>query len=377
MISLEINGINYEYFTKISVRRDFDKIPSDFSFQATTDPDDVTEFPINQGDIVRIMVNDKVFVTGYVDEISIRHSISEHSISVAGSSIAVDLLESTMDASFDIVPPMTLQAALQEIVQKSSLNVSILDNTGETLEPLTENERLTGNLGSTIWSLMVQAALKRNVLLSENGNANIVMNRGQGQRLDYAFEKRVNGSNNNLLSSSLTRTTKGKFYCYKVCSQPNATTLAGIPWEGNEETVFTDPVSESIDTSVRRSRMNTIVAEQSSTLSQCNARAVWQSNVSDLQSLRYQCTHRGYTTSDGLLIEPGHKIFVTDEYVSFASELMIETVTLRYSLDGGSIATYDMVFPDAFTLKANMPTFSETGNDLQGIFDDNETQEFN
>lgn len=376
MIVLEINGLNYQHFTQISVTRSYDKIPSDFSFRATTDPLDVTQFPIHEGNIVRVIVDGHVFVTGFVDEITVRHSISEHTITVSGSSIAVDLIDSTMDATFDILGPISLQEALQTIVNKLNLNISIIDKTGITLEPLAPAERLTGNLGATVWSLMVQAALKRNVLLSEDGDGNIIMVRGEGRKLDYTFEKRVDGEKNNLLTSSITRSAQGKFHVYKVFSQPNANALASVPWQ-EEETAFTDPVSESTDISVRRSRMNAIVAEQSSNLSQCTERAIWQNNVCSSQSLRYQCTHQGYTTSSKMLIEPGHIIFVTDDYVSLASELMIETVTLNYSLRGGSVATYDMVLPDAFSLQANVPTFSESGNDLEGIFNVDEAEEFN
>lgn len=377
MISLEINGLNYQHFTQVSVTRSYDKIPSDFSFRATTDPSDVTQFPIHEGNIVRVMADGHVFVTGFVDEITVRHTESDHTITISGSSVAVDLIESTMDASFDILGPIELQAALQAIVDKLNLNISVIDKTGITLEPLGGEERLIGNLGASVWSLMVQAALKRNVLLSEDGDGNILMMRGEGSKLDYPFEKRVNGSNNNLLSSSITRSSQSKFHVYKVFSQPNASALANLPWEENEEIAFSDVASDSTDVTVRRSRMNAIVAEQSSNLSQCTARAIWQNNVCSSQSLRYQCTHQGYTTSTNLLIQPGHIIFVTDDYVSLASELMIETVTLNYSLDGGSIGTYDMVMPDAFTLQANVPTFNETGNDLDGIFDVDETEEFN
>ena len=376
MISLEINGLNYQHFTQISVTRSYDKIPSDFSFRATTDPMDVTQFPIHEGNIVRVLVDGDVFVTGFVDEITVRHSQTEHTITVSGSSVSVDLIQSTMDSTFDIIGPVALQTALQNIVNKIHLNISVIDKTGIELESITEAERLTGNLGASVWSLMIQAALKRNVLLSEDKNGNILMVRGEGRKLDYMFEKSVNGQNNNLLSSSLTRTSQNKFHLYQVFSQPNATALSGVPWEENEEIAFTDPQGISTDHSIRRSRINAIVAEQSSTAEQCSERAIWQNNVCSSQSFRYQCTHQGYNTSTGLLIEPGDILFVKDDYVSLAAELMVETVTLNYSLNDGSIGTYNMVLPDAFSLQANVPTFAESGNDLDGIFNVDEAEEF-
>ena len=379
MISLEINGLKYDHFTSIQVKRCYDAVPSDFSFTATTDPTDVTKFPILIGDICQVLVDDTTFITGFIDEITVTHSKSNHNINVKGSSIAVDLVESTMDASYEVVGPISLKSALESIVQKLELNVSVIDKTNVAIDDFETSERLSGDIGSSVWSLMVQAALKRNVLLTEDAFGNVIMTRGQGETLNYTLEKRVNGASNNILSSDITKSHSRRFSVYKVLSQPNGTDLSQLTFSDDpiENEKQTESGAESTDDMIRRSRKCSIMAEQASSTDQCLTRAIWQSNVSKTQSFSYRCTRQGFKTEDGTLIEPGHIVYVRDEYMSIASDLMIASVNLSYSLTGGSIATYECVLPDAFTLQANTPRFEKSGNDLEGIFDVAQDEEFN
>lgn len=370
MINLEVNGRVYGNFTRITATRSYIEVPADFSFTATTDPQDLTYFPIQKGDKCRVLVNDKAFITGHIDVVSIDHSQGRHEISVEGRSMVSDLVDSTMDGRYEINGPIGMLEALKRVVALSGLEIDVLNNVDD-IPDFTINEKLSGDLGSPVWDFMTDIALKKNVLITENGDGQIVLIRGGGKKIHDSVIKKQFGEDNNITASRSVRSDRTRYNKYKVLSQSDSSALAGGLF-GTDEHTATASISGSVtDDDIRVTRVKCFVSEKSGGQTDCYNRAVWQSNMSRSKGFSYSCDAPEFISNEGTVFEPGQVLHVLDEYQMVDSDLIIDTVSLEYDMTGGSKLTREFLRADSFTLIANEPKApsKKKGNNTDwGIF---------
>lgn len=371
MIHLEINGQPLEMFKNVEVSRSYQSVPAEFSFTATVSPSDLTQFPVTIGDACKVIVKGEVFVSGFVDEITPRHNKDTHEISVRGASKVVDLVESCIDGSYDIHGPQTLKEALESIIFKSGVDVAVIDTT-ETPATFDEGEVIAGDIGYSAWSLMLQCAIKKNVLLTENANGDVVITSAAGTKINTTLIKEENGAKNNIMGSNMRLSHAQRYHTYTAISQDGSSAMSfnllgeEDPSEG--DSTGSDNRGTAFDGEIRQSRKKAFITEQSSDHAQCLERAVWQANYQRVQSFEYNCTVQGFFYTTGEMIDCGHVVNVKDVYMSVESDLIIDTVTFTYTQRGGSLTRLKMLLPDAFTLEASEPKFEDTGNDMGGLF---------
>lgn len=370
MIELEINGQPLDMFKNVSVTRSFQSVPAEFSFTATVSPSDLTKFPVTIGDACKVIVAGKVFTNGFVDEINPTHTDTAHEIRVSGASKVVDLVETCIDGSFDVQGPVTLVEALETMIARADVDVNVINETGKNPE-FAQDEIVAGNIGTSLWSLMLQCAIKKNVLLTENLNGDVVITNAEGKRINTTLKKRQDDPFNNIMTSSMRQAHTQRYYRYQVVSQAGSQKLVQFYTPTNIEGAQpNDVAAEAFDQAIRVSRTKCLIAENSSDFDQCVERAVWQSNISRVQSFEYNCTVQGFFYETGELIDCGQVINVQDVYMSISSDLIIDTVTMTYSERAGSLTRLKMLLPDAFSLQANEPSFEQSGNIIGGIYDD-------
>lgn len=364
MIKLEINGISFDNFLNISVRREFDAVPSKFSFEATTDPTNVTAFPIQLGDECKIFIDEYCLLDGHIDDISVSHSLNTHSIAIKGSSKIADLIDSTMDATFifEFKKGTLLKDAIEAIVAKVGVTSRIIDRVSSQF---TEDKMVQGKIGDSVWSLLCQLAIEQQNLIGETGGSDIFLSRGGGQKIDWSLNKRVNDINNNVLSSSVSYTNSKRFNRYAIVSQGD---LSKYKEEFIKEMAQTSTLGECIDEAIRYTRFNCTIAEQASDNETCQTRAEWQANMARTNGSKYECDIQGYKTLENLVVEPGYIVHVIDDYSHINADMLIRSVAYSFSASDGSKAKLCLVAPDAFTLIPVQPKKEESGNDFSDIF---------
>ena len=359
--------MKFNNFLNIDASRSYDAVPGEFSFVATFDAVDPSDFPIKIGDECRILVDDDPFITGFVFSFGVSHSKNSHEISVNGCSKLADLVDSTMDAEFNFLlsKDSALKDGLQQIVDQANVNATIID---DVFFIMTEDDTLEAQIGSSVWSLMCQAAVKYQCLLGETANGDVFLTRGGGDQINFELIKKIDGTTNNVLSSGIEHNARDRFHRYAIVSQfGQADLITATP-----PAVGVSKAGESIDESIRNSRFKCVQAEQSMDDSLCTTRAEWQSNYARVNAMTYSCAIQGFRTESGLLIEPGYIVYVDDDYVQLHADMLIKKVSISYSSSSGSTASLTLVSPDAYTLKANQATAEESGNDFKGIFRDDE-----
>lgn len=361
MIYLEVNGELLDGFTQIDIERSFQKVPAQFAFTATTSVDNLTKFPVLQGDRVKIVIDDHVFANGFIDTINLIHDLDSHEIQVQGCSKIVDLVESTMDGTFSIPTPVKFKDALEQIIKLAQCDIDVIDHTDGKAE-FADTETISGELGGTVWSLMLKLAVKQNLLLTENSFGDVVITYGTGDRVDSTLKKHANDPTNNIMKSEVNDSIKDRFHFYQVLSQQDSADYSQLIPADQQTESKTDTTGQATDDDIRPSRRKTIVAETSSDDGQCVNRAAWQANFNQTQNYSYKCSIQGFFYENGQMIEPGQIIYVDDIFMNVQSDLIIDTVRMTYDIDGGSVSNLSMLLFDAFTLTANRPSSKESGN---------------
>jgi len=360
MISLEVNGLKYQNFTNVSCSRSYTSVPSKFSFTATTTANDPTTFPFVTGEIVRVLIGDECFTAGFVQTISVSHSTSTHNVSIQGQSFCVDLCESKMDETFVIATPCTFLSAINTILTLSQLPITAKIADGITVPDFEGEDAIEGEIGDSPWSLICKLAIKKSLLVTEDGDGNIVFNRGAGRQSNHRFVKKVNGSLNNVLSSTVSYSVANRFRTYTMKTQKDYKKLDEY---GADDVVNIEDLgfnATATDRSVRGSRFLCTISESSSTPQELSKRANWQANVKRTQSFGLKLRTVTCLDYEGQIIEPGDLVFVDDDYSNISGELIVSDVSISFS-SSGSKTDFTLMDADAFTLQAEGQTFEQSG----------------
>ena len=345
MIQLEIDGVPFEGFTQVTVTKSLGAASGAFSATATAIPGD--PFPILINDPVRVLVDGEPVISGYIEEVSPSHSETSHLIRISGRDGTADFIDSSVGDISEIVPPISLAQVARATLEGMGIKgVGVEDFANP--EPFTKNDLVSAEVGETGIQFLEKYARKRGVLLTSNGEGDLVITRAGLERFPVALISRVAGnpSENNVLSGSASFNHAARFHSYQVVSQlnPAAEDMGADPF------AVAGQAAEVVDGSIRTGRTTTIVAEEASDDAACSQRASWEANIKRANGTRATMVVAGFKAG-GQLWRPNVLVQVENEWLALGAEMLIKSVEYSFS-DRGSLTTIEVVPPDAFTLNA-------------------------
>ena len=111
-----------------------------------------------------------------------------------------------------------------------------------------------------------------------------------------------------------------------------------------------------------RHRPLTIIGEQSLDEDEALARIQWEANVRSARARSARVTVQGWReVPDGPLWEPGRIVFLADDWLGIAQELLVSSTSQSLSA-GGTLTTMDLVPQDAFVQRAEPMNTSPLGS---------------
>ena len=136
-IELKVNNNIYQGFESVRVNKSMQSIAHTFYMEIFKGD----EVKITNNDLLQILVNDKVFLTGYLDDYEIDISDTKKPLSISGRSKAMDLVDCNIEnnkqyKNINIVQIITDLISPFDITVSSSLSLEKIENfytkTGET-----------------------------------------------------------------------------------------------------------------------------------------------------------------------------------------------------------------------------------------------------
>ena len=179
-VRLEIGSELYGGWKRISIRRALGRVAGTFDLNVTERwPGQDVSRPIQPGAACRVLVDGLAVITGYVDDVRISCSASEHSVTVRGRDKTGDLVDCC-------APSMQLAGASLAVIARNlcaPFGIEVVDGAGADTVP-----GFKINPGDTVFETLDQLARAQGVFLTTDGEGRLVLARAGREKAGTVLE---------------------------------------------------------------------------------------------------------------------------------------------------------------------------------------------
>ncbi len=360
MINIVVNGQIFDGFTRARVENSLDTVSGQFFFSATTQESIIIPFSV--GDKVEITVQNQTVITGFIDKISSSYDFESHEISIEGRDVTSDIIDSTVNEKVEFTSTISFQALIKEVLKRhNQTNIGVVNNV-QNLSKFATNDLESGEVGQTIFEFLESLARKKNVLLTTDGNGNIVITRSTNQISDDTLIKQVGNDSNNIMAANVSYDFTNRFGLYNFFTQGNVSSDILKKFSVDFDNTNNRKAS-SKDAEIRQSRVLNTQAEKSYKAADLKNRAIWEQNIRRVRSSSYSATVQGFLGPVTQSIwRPNTLVRVVDDFSGINAVMLINNVTFDFSVRNGSKTSLTLVDKDAYKVQANKPKVEKKSN---------------
>lgn len=361
-MKLEVNGVQYTNFVSANCEIRLDALSNSFSFEAVAPNGQA--LPFKGGELCKVIVDGEKVLTGFIEIVSVNYNGDNHIINIAGRDKTADLLDSTLDNIDDIRGDgLTLKALIEKVIDVLGLDISVIDEVNPAPYSATE-DIASGEPGDNAFEFIERYSRKRQVLLTSNGDGNIVIATNSGKTADGAVQHLIGASDNNVMSSTFSYDTTGRYNAYKMASglNPVALNLAG-------DTDLASLVNQGggvFDAEIRRGRQLILISESPFSDNNCEKRARWEADIRKARGLMYSATVPLYRVGgdSGDLWSTNTIYQITDDFVGKIEPMLCNSITFSFDVTSGRNTTLGFVGEKAYTLLLEDDPLSEVATNV-------------
>jgi prophage tail gpP-like protein len=371
-VSLQIEGQDYAGWHAVSVQRSLEQAAGQFSASVSERWGGRTErWIIRPGSRCRVLLDDEVVLTGYVDSYNPSFDAGSHSVQISGRSATADLVDSSAIVPGGQFKQLTLFEVAQRLLAPFSLTVELTDVVDLVLGPLADVQI---QQGETCYAVIERLSRLQGLLVSDGPGGTLRLARAGRRRAAGAL---VQGEN--LLSASATLDVSQRHSEYTVKGQrPNTDDredgevtvtrgrqLVATEGGGPAGASVRACIGAALDAAIGRYRPWLLTAETQVDDAACGLRAEWEARRRAGLSIRASVTVAGWRQGGdrGPLWDTNLLVPVVSPWLGIDRELLISSVEFRKD-DSGSTTALELTLPDAFKGESEGGTAS--GGDALG-----------
>lgn len=361
-MTLRVGGIDYSNFTEAACDIRLDALTNTFSFEAVAPSGQ--PLPFKGGESCEVAVDGEKVLTGFIEIVAVNYDGTDHTIRVSGRDKTADLLDSTIDTIDDLRGDnLTLKAVIEKVISQLGLSIKVIDQVNP--EPFSATEDIaSAEPGENAFAFIEKYSRKRQVLLTSDADGNIVITTNTGQRAAGAVQHVIGAEDNNVLRSSFSFDTTGRFNAYKVASglNPVALNQAG----DSDLASLVNQGGGVFDSAIRAGRQLILISETPFSDSNCTERAKWEADVRKARGLAYTAAVPGFRVGvdSGALWQINRIYQIVDDFVGKIEPMLCNNVTFTFSLEGGSETALGFVGQKAYTLILEDDPFAEIATNV-------------
>ncbi len=353
-ILLEVNGKQYSNFESLDIMLQLDAIAGQFNFIAVSTED--APLPFKLDDSCSIFINSEKVLTGFIENISVDYDSQSHFISISGRSKTSDIIDSMINA-LEITAPISLKAIIEKVISHIGADISVVDAVGNVELFNSAEDLISPEVGENAFGFIEKLARKRQVLLTGNGDGNIVIVNPGTDTAPVGLQNVIGGNQNNIETGSVSYDSTNRFGKYITKSQLNMTAL-NLSGNTDNKKIVDQKSSPVIDEGIRQSRQLVLQAESASSDEQNQKRAEWEANIRKTRSQVYSTTHPDFGFNDKLWA-PNQLTPINDDFAGINAQMLLNTVRFSQNTESGSHVVLAFVDKNSYTLLLNEP---EKGN---------------
>jgi len=329
MITLEVNGTDYDNFVSASVGIRLDALSNTFTFEAVAPQN--APLPFKGGDPCKIRADGELVLTGFIEVISVSYDSESHTINVSGRDKTGDLLDSTIDKLDDFYGEnLTLKALIEAVIKSIGSDIKVIDEANPT--PFNGAEDISApEPGDNAFSFIEAHARKKQVLLTSNANGDIIITKNSGEYAEGAVQHIIGADDNNVLSANFNFDTTGRYNLYKMASSLNPVALnfsgdTGVDSISNQSGGISDD-------EIRAGRQLVLVSETTLSDENCAKRAKWEADIRKARGLLYSAKVNGFRIADNLW-QINRLYQIVDDYVGKKETMLCNSVSFNWGPEG-------------------------------------------
>jgi len=359
---LEVNGVQYTNFTSAKCQIRLDSLSNSFSFNAVAPGGQA--LPFKATDPCSVIVDGEKVLTGNIEIVSVDYDGTDHIIAVSGRDKTADLLDSTIGNIDDLGGEnLTLKALIEQVIAHVGASIAVIDEASP--EPYSAAEDIAApEPGDNAFSFIETYARKRQVLLTSNGDGNIVITTNSGIKAAGAVQHIIGAEDNNVMQSNFSYDTTGRYNAYRMASGLNP-----VPSNNAGDIDLAALVSQGggvFDDEIRAGRQLVLVAEAPFSDSNCESRAKWEANIRKARGLIYSATVPLFRVGgdSGNLWAINRLYRIVDDYVGKSESMLCNSVEFSYDVDSGRNTSLGFVGKKAYTLFLEPDKYAEVASNV-------------
>ena len=378
MITIEIGGTKFEGFESVSVSKNIETISGSFSLSATSDGSiGSAAFPIRAGDPCKIFIKDEPIINGFVDSVAVRYDAGSHGLDVQGRDRTADVIDSTFIVQRAFNPGINLEDVIRTTLDFADSDgkttelalINVINQAG-VIENFSTEESVAAEIGQTLFEFFETYARKRQVLLTTNGNGDIVLARSGDTLVPTVLQNRVGGGEaNNIKSGNVTYDSKDLFHTYVMQSQSNPSAFSFIKGIVGIDTETVANQSGTItDDKIRRSRRLVIPSKTSDNNEDLQKLAQWNKDIRRARETAYSVVVQGFhqDVEQTKVWTINELVKVEDDFADVHATLLIKAVDYNLDLQAGSTTTLHLVPLDSYSLQQDIDAATAKANEQGG-----------
>lgn len=325
-VKLRIGANDYGGWKTVRIQRSIEQIAGKFSLALTERwSGQDAPWPIQPGAECQVLIDGVPVITGYVDDVEIDYSATEHTVSVTGRDKTGDLVDCSVPNKDKQRLNITLLTLAKKLCAPYGIKVTADVDVGPAFISVTDNS------AASVFEVLNAATAIRAVLLVSDGLGGLLITRASSERIQTVL-----WLGENVLACSALFTHLDRYRDYTVYGQqPGSDDGDGI--------YFSEPHASTRDEHIIRHRPLTVIAEQRIDLAAAKVRAEWERNVRFGKSQRIQYTVQGWHYETGKLWPINRLVPVRDDFLEIDADRLITGVT--FILDERGARTELSVMP--------------------------------
>ncbi len=340
-IKARISGREFTSWTNVVVNESLDSLCSTFELSVIdTGELSLQRLNIQMGDVVEIMVDDTVIITGFIEDINPSYTATEHVVTIAGRDKTADLVDCSFPSKLRDWKQQTILAIITSICNEFDINV-ISDSALSSA--LLKKIDFTANEGETAFEAIRRLSINIGARMVTSTKGELALVQSGNRR---AFTKLQKGIN--ILEGILIQSNKERYSQYTVKGTGSENPFASIEKS-------TKPSSNVItDSGVTRFRPLTILTEINTEIGSAIDRANWERSLRAGNSRLLTYTVQGWIQKDGLPWDTNLLIDVEDDILSVNGRFLIQGVSFLLSPTAGSTTKLTLCSPEKYKLEADI-----------------------
>ena len=346
-VTVRSNKLEFGGWKVVNIQKSLDSLVGAFNLTVTdqwtiaTNRNDKKKsfWALYPGDKIEILVDDKMFFTGYVDQLSSNIDATGRNISISGKEKTVDLVDCSEttdknqfeDKSFLVIAKQVCDPFQIKALIDSGVNV------GGKLKNITVNP------GESFFQTLDKAARDRGLLITTNEDGNLLITKS-GARVSKVGL--VEGKNIKSISISVDHSNRFKTYkAYGQGADIKIESAPGSSWQSVSNNAV------AIDKGITRKRTKMLSVSGSSENIDMQNRVRWEAKTRAARSETIVIETPSWTKpSDKIneLWKVNEIVHVTAESSGIDGDYLIGTISYSQSYNGGESCTMTLIRPDAY-----------------------------